>query len=84
MSRCSLCVAALDHCHGTLIEHLDLAVECTEPACTDPAYPRHPLIADCADILGGCACDPRGTEFLEIHVEVMEAEAASTASGLVG
>ncbi|MBL1073514.1 hypothetical protein JK358_03825 [Nocardia sp. 2] len=72
MSLCSLCEAALDHCHGTLIVHTDLAVECTEPECDSLDQVRHPRLADCADVIGGCACDPRGIELVIEVVEIRE------------
>lgn len=41
MIACPLCRADLDHCHGTLLVHVD--VECTDPACTDLVLDRHEL-----------------------------------------
>ncbi|MBF6238178.1 hypothetical protein [Nocardia otitidiscaviarum] len=55
-SVCSSCTSALDHCHGTLVEHADRSVECTDPDCPDSAHARHTFIVDCGDIAGGCHC----------------------------
>ena len=57
MTECADCAADFDHCHGTLVTHGDGTVECTDQACVllDPL--RHPLIIDCAIVLGGCCLD---------------------------
>lgn len=64
-SVCPDCVAGLDHCHGTLVDHHDGAPECTEPRCAalDPA--RHSLRLDCAE-LPGCDCTPDYAEWLTL------------------
>jgi hypothetical protein len=54
--ECPSCISDLDHCHGTLVVHLDEVVECTEPRCVDPDRLRHQLIIDCQQIDGGCDC----------------------------
>lgn len=53
---CTDCLAELDHCHGTLVEHHDGDPECTDSACGDLDRRRHDLISDCEIILGGCGC----------------------------
>ncbi|WP_330183938.1 hypothetical protein OHB26_10130 [Nocardia sp. NBC_01503] len=46
----------MNHCLGTLIAHADGSAECTDWACTDTDRLRHPYLADCSDIAGGCEC----------------------------
>ncbi|NKQ57017.1 hypothetical protein HFP15_29525 [Amycolatopsis sp. K13G38] len=53
----------LDRCDGTLIQHEDTFVECTDPDCTDLDLVRHRLTISCEEIDGGCAC----TATLEIE-----------------
>jgi len=55
-TRCPDCRAGLDHCHGTLIVHHDLVVECTDAGCTALERVRHALIIDCDEILPACGC----------------------------
>jgi hypothetical protein len=57
---CTQCADELDHCHGTLIAHLDGAAECTD-ACADPDPARHPATSPCG-VLGECRC----TELVEL------------------
>ncbi len=54
MSSCQDCGLEIDHCHGTLVVHSDRTVDCTDAACELPDLLRHPLIIDCATVLGGC------------------------------
>ena len=54
---CADCLAGLDHCHGTLINHRDGSAECTHQACASPEPLRHALRIDCTEIDGGCGCD---------------------------
>lgn len=53
---CAECKAELDHCHGTLIVHLESGLECTDDGCVvlDPA--RHDLIVGCDSLARPCAC----------------------------
>lgn len=53
---CMDCAAVLDHCHGTLIEHHDGALACTEGGCGDADPMRHELTATCESLAGGCDC----------------------------
>jgi hypothetical protein len=53
---CVKCAEDLDHCHSTLVVHLDGHVECLEGDCTDLDQVRHLLVIDCAAVLGGCRC----------------------------
>jgi hypothetical protein len=55
MTRCTDCDTERDHCHGTLIEHADGGVECTDDWCVIPYPVRHDMIVDCG--VAGCACD---------------------------
>ncbi|HEX3778349.1 MAG TPA: hypothetical protein VHX38_01690 [Pseudonocardiaceae bacterium] len=54
---CAVCRSGLDHCHGTLVVHLDGGfAECTDERCADLDTPRHASVIDCASISGGCGC----------------------------
>lgn len=54
LSSCPDCADELDHCHGTVVVHVALEVECGEPGCAgDPA--RHVWQVPCADT--GCTCE---------------------------
>jgi hypothetical protein len=55
-NSCADCAEERDHCHGTLIVHLDGVAECTEPGCVPASSDRHVLIVDCATVDGGCEC----------------------------
>jgi hypothetical protein len=54
--ECRSCVADLDHCHGTLIMHVDGTADCTDFDCRDTDAVRHALRITCVEIDGGCAC----------------------------
>lgn len=54
--KCVSCDGDLDHCHGTLIVHLDGLVECTETGCGSLDELRHTLIVECRVVDGGCEC----------------------------
>ena len=54
MSSCSDCGLDVDHCHGTLVVHDDLTVDCTDPACDLSDLLRHAFIVDCVVVRGGC------------------------------
>lgn len=53
---CVNCREGLDHCHGTVIRHVDDTVECTDTGCTDVDVVRHTLVVDCDTVDGGCVC----------------------------
>ena len=46
---CPDCGERMDHCHGTLVLHVEL-VECTDPACARPHLARHPLVLSCGEL----------------------------------
>ena len=52
------CACDLDHCHGTLVVHVDAGVECTDPWCEDNDQARHGLVVDCVSTVFGC-CELR-------------------------
>lgn len=54
MTRCPDCGLDLDHCHGTLVIHLDRTRECTDPACELPDLLMHSFVIDCRAVSGGC------------------------------
>jgi hypothetical protein len=54
---CAVCTGGLDHCHGTLVVHVDGDLECTDPGCVDPDRVRHDMVVDCLGTLPGC-CEP--------------------------
>lgn len=57
VTDCVRCSHDLDHCHGTLVVHVDGGVDCTEPDCFDTDVVRHVLVVDCGSVLvHGCAC----------------------------
>jgi hypothetical protein len=56
--ECRTCAGGLDHCHGTLVVHVDGALECTEPYCEDTDQVRHGLVIDCGSTVFGC-CQAR-------------------------
>ncbi|MDC8975290.1 hypothetical protein OSH39_06110 [Mycobacterium ulcerans] len=55
---CRDCRAGLEHCHGTLIRHVEGPLsgrsECTESDCDDAELIPHTFVVDCAAI--GCTC----------------------------
>jgi hypothetical protein len=63
MSRCSDCRLGVDHCHGTLIVHVDRTVECTAADCELGDLLRHAFIVDCTAMLGGCCAAEDRTDF---------------------
>lgn len=56
--ECAGCVSSLDHCHGTLVVHVDGGAECTDPSCDDTDQLRHDLAVDCPSTVIGC-CESR-------------------------
>lgn len=54
MSSCPDCGLHVDHCHGTLVVHLDRDPECTDTACELPDLLRHAFVIDCRAVMGGC------------------------------
>ncbi len=59
MSSCPDCTQ-LDHCHGTLIQHADGTLECTDPDCR---WERgvHDLVVGCRDETMDCCAQPAPT-----------------------
>ena len=55
-TRCPDCRAERDHCHGTLIEHIDGGTECTDD-CAMPYPVRHTMTIDCDAFTPLCGCD---------------------------
>ncbi len=53
---CVSCRTGLDHCHGTVLVHVDGGLECTEPDCVDAVLLRHTLVIRCAEVEGECDC----------------------------
>ncbi|WP_085674057.1 hypothetical protein [Mycobacterium szulgai] len=51
---CRDCRAGLDHCHGTIIRHIEGRPECTEADCVAPELFAHTFVIDCNAI--GCRC----------------------------
>jgi hypothetical protein len=60
--RCAGCESGFDHCHGTLVVHVDGAAECTDPSCDDTDQLRHDLAVDCPSTVIDC-CEPRQLSF---------------------
>ncbi len=57
VTDCMRCERDLDHCHGTLVVHVDGGSDCTEPGCDDLDGVRHTLVVDCGSVLAhGCTC----------------------------
>ena len=52
--QCRCCRDGLEHCHGTVIIHLERRAECTEDDCVDPERIEHTLRIDCDAV--GCRC----------------------------
>lgn len=50
---CRDCEAEHEHCHGTVIVHIGLRPECTEPDCRSPEV-AHTFTIDCFAV--GCEC----------------------------
>ncbi|CDP87735.1 MULTISPECIES: hypothetical protein [Mycolicibacterium] len=51
--QCRECAAGLEHCHGTVILHVQYRAECTDDGCTTPEA-AHTFSIDCAAV--GCTC----------------------------
>jgi hypothetical protein len=62
MSSCPDCGLGADHCHGTLVVHIDRTVECTDAACELADLLRHLFIVECIDVLGGCCVAKEAAE----------------------
>jgi hypothetical protein len=54
--RCSSCTADLVHCHGTLVQHADGTIECTDDTCpgTDLVFHELRIVCDLSE--QGCHC----------------------------
>lgn len=66
--ECISCQTGSDHCHGTLIVHVDgmfgrNKIECTQEDCVDRLLARHGFIVDCVDLAGGCGCAATATGY---------------------
>lgn len=53
---CADCTAEVDHCHGTLVRHRGLLVECSDQGCHSEDRARHLWVLDCELIDGSCGC----------------------------
>jgi hypothetical protein len=60
VQECPLCTEPVFHCHGTLIQHADSVVECTDELCADLDAETHELVVECWQVKGGCGCVPAG------------------------
>lgn len=61
IAGCDDCLRGLDHCHTTLVLHVDEWGECPDPAC-DARLDRHTLLVLCTDLDPHCTCGgSRGT-----------------------
>jgi hypothetical protein len=58
VAACADCAAELDHCHGSLINHDDGTVECTNSRCADLDSARHALRPSCVEF-ADCQCGAR-------------------------
>jgi hypothetical protein len=54
---CLDCERELDHCHGTLVVHLDGVVECTDAHCLEMHVALHELVLQCDQVGTPCTCD---------------------------
>ncbi|KHO20079.1 hypothetical protein [Mycolicibacterium setense] len=55
--QCRECAAGLEHCHGTVIIHVQYRAECTDDGCTTPEA-AHSFTVDCQAV--GCPCAREG------------------------
>jgi len=53
---CVQCANDLDHCHGTLVLHMDGLTECSDHRCDDLHPVRHTLTLVCEAALEYCFC----------------------------
>ncbi|MGH3099119.1 MAG: hypothetical protein ACRDMV_24300 [Streptosporangiales bacterium] len=53
--ECLECGRAWDHCHGTLVVHVDGSAECSDLACV-AVEDAHTYTLACVELLGGCSC----------------------------
>ncbi|WP_327111648.1 hypothetical protein OHB12_26380 [Nocardia sp. NBC_01730] len=56
ISSCLSCESTIDHCHGTLIVHVNRIAECTDEECIDLNHARHTFVVDCGALAGSCRC----------------------------
>jgi hypothetical protein len=52
--QCRYCRDGWEHCHGTVIIHVQRRAECTEADCDGPEFIAHALRIDCDAV--GCTC----------------------------
>ena len=55
----------VDHCHGTLVVHEDLTVDCSDPTCDFADLLRHAFIVDCIVVRGGCCATEELVDWAE-------------------
>lgn len=55
LRRCLECGREWEHCHGTLVVHVDGSAECSEITCV-AAEGAHIYTLSCVELLGGCSC----------------------------
>jgi len=53
-TQCRYCRDGLEHCHGTVIIHVQHRAECTEDGCLHPENIAHTWRIDCGAV--GCGC----------------------------
>ncbi|MCP2164271.1 hypothetical protein [Goodfellowiella coeruleoviolacea] len=54
--HCPGCRHGVDHCHGTLVVHVDGTLECTDLECLRAEVVRHELVVVCRQVDDDCAC----------------------------
>ncbi len=54
--ECLLCSRGIEHCHGTLVQHVDATLECTDSGCEVLTVDQHELVLECWQVTGGCGC----------------------------
>jgi hypothetical protein len=52
--QCRYCRDGWEHCHGTVIVHVQHRADCTEDGCVNPESIAHSLRIDCEAV--GCSC----------------------------
>lgn len=66
----------MDHCHGTLVEHVSGLIECTDPGCLDLGDERHTLVIDCESVDGGCGCTAHSQSLSQVNVSPLDMDRA--------
>jgi hypothetical protein len=57
---CRPCDQDWEHCHDTLIVHVDGRIECAEPSCRHGRF-AHVFVVACTEITRGCCVDDEAT-----------------------